>query len=43
MGGVGNLEKEPNLFLNYTSKFYTAFRDRIAKAEWYPNSAHAKM
>jgi len=35
---VGNLEKEPDLFLNYTSKFYTAFRDRITKAQWYPNS-----
>ena len=35
---VGNLEKEPDLFENYTSKFYTAFRDRITKAEWYPNS-----
>jgi radical SAM protein with 4Fe4S-binding SPASM domain len=35
---VGNLEKEPDLFSNYTSKFYTAFRDRITKAEWYPNS-----
>ena len=35
---VGNLEKEPNLFLNYTSKFYTSFRDRITRAEWYPNS-----
>jgi len=35
---VGNLEKEPNLFLNYTSKFYTSFRDRITKAQWYPNS-----
>lgn len=35
---VGNLEKEPNLFLNYTSKFYTEFRNRITKAEWYPNS-----
>ena len=36
--GSGNLEKEPDLFLNYTSKFYTAFRDRITKAQWYPNS-----
>ena len=35
---VGNLEKETDLFLNYTSKFYTAFRDRITKAQWYPNS-----
>ena len=35
---VGNLKKEPDLFLNYTSKFYTAFRDRITKAKWYPNS-----
>ena len=35
---VGNLEKEPDLFLNYTSKFYTAFRDRITKAQWYHNS-----
>tara|TARA_B100001063_G_scaffold29259_1_gene22422 strand:- start:214 stop:1092 length:879 start_codon:yes stop_codon:yes gene_type:complete len=35
---VGNLEKETDLFANYTSKFYTAFRDRITKAEWYPNS-----
>jgi len=35
---VGNLEKETDLFANYTSKFYTAFRDRITKAQWYPNS-----
>ena len=35
---VGNLEKQPSIFLNYTSKFYTKFRERITKAEWYPNS-----
>ena len=35
---VGNLEKETNLFLNYTSKYYTKFRERISKAQWYPNS-----
>ena len=35
---VGNLEKQPNIFLNYTSKFYTKFRERITKADWYPNS-----
>ena len=29
---------QSSLFLNYTSKFYTAFRDRITKAQWYPNS-----
>jgi hypothetical protein len=35
---VGNLEKQPSLFLNYTSRYYTKFRERITKAEWYPNS-----
>jgi len=35
---VGNLRKQPNIFLNYTSKFYTDFRKRINEARWYPNS-----
>jgi hypothetical protein len=35
---VGDLKKEPSLFLNYTSKYYTEFRDRITKAKWYANS-----
>ena len=29
---VGNLEKELNLFLNYTSKFYTEFRNKLLKS-----------
>tara|TARA_R100000030_G_scaffold37151_1_gene27860 strand:+ start:314 stop:1198 length:885 start_codon:yes stop_codon:yes gene_type:complete len=39
---VGNLRKQPNIFLNYTSKFYTEFRKRINRAEWYPNSPCVK-
>ena len=35
---VGNLEKEPNLFLNYTSKFYTRLEIELPIQQWYPNS-----
>ena len=35
---VGNLRKQPNIFLNYTSKFYQDFKKRINEARWYPNS-----
>ena len=35
---VGNLKKEPSLFLNYTSDYYTEWRERINKADWFKGS-----
>ena len=35
---VGNLSKQPNLFLNYTSDYYTEWRTRINKADWFKGS-----
>ena len=35
---VGDLKKEPSLFLNYTSDYYTEWRQRINRADWFPNS-----
>ncbi len=35
---VGDLSKEPSLFLNYTSDYYTEWRTRINKADWFKGS-----